>query len=128
MEERVRLDKWLWAARFFKTRTLAHDAVDGGRVHLNGERTKPSRTPRIGDELTITRGQLRHVVVIRELSDHRASAAIAGKLYAETEASVKERAQMLVFLRATALPDPRKEIRGRPSKKDRRQIDRLRRR
>jgi ribosome-associated heat shock protein Hsp15 len=128
VEERVRLDKWLWAARFFKTRTLAHDAVEGGRVHLNGERTKPSRALRVGDELTITRGQVRHVVVIRALSDHRGSAAIASKRYVETEASVKEREQMLVFLRATALPDPRKEIRGRPSKRDRRQIDRLRQR
>ena len=128
MEERVRLDKWLWAARFFKTRTLAHDAIEGGRVHLNGERTKPSRAPRIGDELTITRGQIRHVVVIQALSEHRGSAEIASRLYTETEASVKEREQMLAFLRATALPDPRKEIRGRPSKKDRRQIDRLRRR
>jgi len=65
----IRLDKWLWAARFYKTRTLAHEAIENGRVVLNGARTKPSRSPRIGDELTITRGQLRHVVIVRGLSD-----------------------------------------------------------
>jgi len=123
----IRLDKWLWAARFYKTRTLAHEAIENGRVVLNGARTKPSRSPRIGDELTITRGQLRHVVIVRGLSDHRGPATSAQILYEETAASVRERERMLTFLRATALPDSRApDARGRPSKRDRRRLDRLR--
>jgi len=123
----MRIDKWLWAARFFKTRSLAAAAIAGGKVHLNGERTKAGKLLRVGNTLAITRGQLTYTVVVHALSDRRGSASDARELYQETEESIRERERMTAFLKATALPDNRpRGARGRPSKRDRREIDRLR--
>ncbi|MBO6557646.1 MAG: RNA-binding protein [Pseudomonadales bacterium] len=119
----VRIDKWLWAARFFKTRAKAKEAIDGGKVHVNGQRTKPSKELVPGDTLQITQGYDEKVVVVNALSDQRRSATIAQKLYEETLASQEKRA-----LRAEQRKAAGSHImsEGRPSKKDRRQIHRFR--
>src|SRR5690606_33636571 len=91
--EQVRIDKWLWAARFFKTRSLATDAVDAGRVRLDGERIKPARNVKCGDLLQIDNGSTEWEVVVRALADKRGSAEIAQKLYTETESSMAKRQQ-----------------------------------
>jgi ribosome-associated heat shock protein Hsp15 len=85
MNSQVRLDKWLWAARFYKTRSVAREAVSGGKVHLNGHRVKPSRTLNIGDELRIQRGEEEFIITISELSTRRGPAATARRLYEESE-------------------------------------------
>ena len=87
----VRIDKWLWAARFFKTRSLATDAVDRGRVRLGGDAIKPSRTVKLDDKLTIDNGSNAWEVVVTGISDQRGSATIAAKLYEETAASIEKR-------------------------------------
>ena len=87
----VRLDKWLWAARFFKTRSLAKAAVDGGKVHLRGVRGKSSKKVTVGDELRITRGEAVQTVVVTGIAERRGNATLAGTLYAETDESVAER-------------------------------------
>src|SRR5437868_4570022 len=93
MSDAVRIDKWLWAARFFKTRSLATDAVDGGKVRLNGDRVKPARSVKIGDTLDIDNGSTEWEVLVRDLAEKRGSAAIAQALYAETEKSIAKRQQ-----------------------------------
>lgn len=121
MTESIRIDKWLWAARFFKTRSLATDAVDGGKVRLNGERIKPARGVKTGDTLEIDNGSTEWEVVVQGLADKRGSAAIAQTLYSETERSIAERekkAEQRKFFR-----EPGESIKGRPTKRDRRQID-----
>lgn len=121
MTESVRIDKWLWAARFFKTRSLATDAVDGGKVRLNGERIKPARGVKVGDTLEVDNGSTEWEVVVQGLADKRGSAAIAQTLYSETERSIVERekqAEQRKFFR-----EPGESIKGRPTKRDRRQID-----
>ena len=85
MDSSVRLDKWLWAARFFKTRSVARDAVSGGKVHLNGNRAKPGRTLSMGDELRIQRGKDEYTITVVELSGRRGPAAMAQTLYEESE-------------------------------------------
>ena len=85
--EKVRLDKWLWAARFYKTRALAKEAIEGGKVHCRGERCKPGKEPRIGDEFQIRQGFDERSVIVRELSVVRRGAALAQVLYEETESS-----------------------------------------
>ena len=87
----MRIDKWLWAARFFKTRSIAKNAIEGGKVHHNGERVKVSREVRVGMELTIQQGIDKKTVVIKELSDVRGPAPVAQKLYEETEVSITRR-------------------------------------
>ena len=119
----VRIDKWLWAARFFKTRAKAKEAIDGGKVHLNGARTKPSRDVAVGDTLEITQGYDDKVVTVKALSDTRRSAPIAQTLYEETEESIARR-ELRAEQRRAAGSQVRSE--GRPSKKDRRQIHRFR--
>jgi ribosome-associated heat shock protein Hsp15 len=91
--DKVRLDKWLWAARFFKTRGLATEAINGGHVHLNGGRVKPSRGVKVGDELRIQKGTVEFIVHIQALSDRRGPASVAQALYQETEASQRKREQ-----------------------------------
>jgi ribosome-associated heat shock protein Hsp15 len=119
--EKVRLDKWLWAARFFKTRSLAVEAVSGGKVHLNGERTKPSHGVCIGDNLTIRRGQFQYEITIDGLSKQRRSALEASLLYRESEASKIKRQTLAMQLREER-EHHGPAVRGRPSKRDRRQI------
>lgn len=118
----VRIDKWLWAARFFKTRSLATDAVDGGKVRLNGERVKPARGVRIGDLLDIDNGATEWEVAVKGLSDTRGSAAIAQALYAETEASLAKRQREAE--QRKYFNEPANTIKGRPTKRDRRLLDR----
>jgi ribosome-associated heat shock protein Hsp15 len=120
---RVRLDKWLWAARFYKTRGLASDAIAGGKVQVNGERAKRARPVQLHDEIRIRQGPYEHHVVVRALSARRGSAAVAAQLYEETPASRAAREAMAVQLKslhAAFVPD-----KGRPTKKDRRELGRL---
>jgi ribosome-associated heat shock protein Hsp15 len=123
-EGRVRIDKWLWAARFFRTRSLATEAVQGGRVQVEGIRVKPSRDVRVGETVAVTVGQTTTTVVVRALADKRGSAPQAALLYEETEASRLNRERRRE-LRRTA-PPPGADLAGRPSKRDRRRIDALR--
>ena len=119
----VRLDKWLWAARFFKTRAKAKDAIDGGKVHLNGQRSKPSKEVAVDDSLTITQGYDEKVVIVRSLSERRGSAVIAQTLYEETQESQQKRA-LVAEQRKAAGSHIMSE--GRPSKKNRRLIHQFR--
>lgn len=122
--ERLRLDKWLWAARFFKTRTLASDALDAGRVQLNEARAKPSREVRIGDKLDIQTGEVRYSVIVRALSGRRGPAEEARKLFEETAESIASREAAREQRRIQ--PEPSLSLHGRPTKTQRREIDRLR--
>ena len=120
---RLRIDKWLWAARFFKTRSLATDAVEGGKVQWNGQRVKPSRDVKPGDELDIVAGESRWTVVVRGISDLRRPAPEARQLYEETPASEAARIKAQEHRKITA--DPAADLHGRPTKRDRRRLDRL---
>jgi ribosome-associated heat shock protein Hsp15 len=117
----VRLDKWLWAARFFKTRSQATEAVDGGKVEVNGSRVKPAKDVRIGDELRIRLGPYEHLVVVRALGDKRGSATIAQTLYEETPESVAAREKLRESHRLAPAMFVYEE-KGRPTKKDRRDL------
>jgi ribosome-associated heat shock protein Hsp15 len=121
----LRLDKWLWAARFFKTRGLAQEAIDTGRVLVAGERVKTARMLRVGELLTIKIGELEQQVLVRGLSSLRGPAPVARDLYLETEDSVKRR-QERASLRRLATEPAWSIEEGRPTKRDRRQLDRLR--
>jgi ribosome-associated heat shock protein Hsp15 len=123
--EAVRIDKWLWAARFFKTRSAASEAVLGGRVHVDGARVKPARDVRAGDRVEITRDGLRWVVVVRALADRRGPASVAATLYEETPESRAAREQA-VLERRLARP-PGADLGIRPTKLDRRRLEALRR-
>ncbi|MCE2461354.1 MAG: RNA-binding protein [Pseudomonadales bacterium] len=117
---RVRLDKWLWAARFYKTRSLAKTAVEGGKVHLNGARTKPAKEVTPGDRLTVTRGEVEQIVMVVNVSERRGSATIAATLYEETPESIdtRERIRAERRMRAAGLTVPK----SRPNKKQRRAL------
>jgi ribosome-associated heat shock protein Hsp15 len=120
----MRLDKWLWAARFYKTRSLATDAVDGGKVKLNGGAVKPAREVKVGDRLALRVGEEDWEVVVQGLNEQRRPAPEARLLYQETDDSTRRRAQAaeLRKLAPTAAP----EQKGRPTKRDRRQLIRFR--
>lgn len=120
----MRLDKWLWAARFFKTRSVATDAVDGGKVKLNGVAPKPAREVKPGDRLEIRAGEQTWEVTIEGLNEQRRPAPEARLLYAETPESVQRRAEAVELrkLAPVALP----EHKGRPTKRDRRQLVKFR--
>jgi ribosome-associated heat shock protein Hsp15 len=120
----VRLDKWLWAARFYKTRSLATAAVSAGEVRVARDRVKPARDVKPGDELQIRRGDDVMDVVVRELSSVRGPAPVAQRLYEETEVSRQRRAQAAE--RRTLAREPALEIKGRPTKRDARAMRRLR--
>ena len=120
MSDTVRIDKWLWAARFFKTRSLAAAAVENGKVRAGGERVKPARLLRSGDELQIDNGSEAWEVRVLGLSDQRGSAPIARTLYGETAQSIARRAQEAE--QRKLFPEPGAAIKGRPSKRDRRQL------
>ena len=120
----VRLDKWLWAARFFKTRSQATQAVDGGKVEVNGARVKPAKEIRVGDELSIRLGPYEHIVVVRGLGDKRGSATIAHTLYEETAESVATREKLRESHRLAPAMFVYEE-KGRPTKKDRRELSKL---
>ena len=122
--DRVRIDKWLWAARFFKTRSLAADTVDAGHIRLNGERPKPAKDVKAGDTLHIHAASGDYVVDVIALSDKRGGAAVAQALYAETDES--RAARTLAADRRRTFVDPSEQIVSRPTKKDRRNLDRFR--
>ena len=115
--DRIRIDKWLWAARFFKTRSLAQDAVDLGRVRLEGQRLKPSREVKCGDQLQIERGDERFDIVIRAISAVRGPASVAQTLYEETSESLARR-EHAAHMRKLAVEPAHSIARGRPTKRD----------
>lgn len=122
-KEKVRLDKWLWAARFFKTRALATEAINGGHVHLNGQRIKPARALNVGDTLSIRKGEVEFVIEVQALSSRRGPAREAVLLYEESEGSIRAREAYAEQrrLHAASGPAPQK----RPDKRDRRRIIRF---
>jgi ribosome-associated heat shock protein Hsp15 len=121
---RQRVDKWLWAARFYKTRSLAAQAVEAGRARVDGERVKPSRELRPGDEVLVRVGELEWKVEVRALAARRGPASEAALLYAEGEESRQRRETMLAMRRSGPQPVMHE---GRPTKRDRRQMDRFKR-
>ncbi|NER60258.1 RNA-binding protein [Pseudomonas sp. MAFF212428] len=121
-DDKVRLDKWLWAARFYKTRALAKAAIESGKVHCRGERCKPGKEPRLGDEFVLRTGFDERTVVVKALSVVRRGAPEAQALYEETAQSVARREQAAALRKAGALGV---STDGRPSKKQRRQLHQL---
>ena len=119
----MRIDKWLWAARFFKTRALAQRAIAAGQVKLGDERIKPAHEVRVGDSLSVRKEDLEWKVVVRGLSERRGPAVEASKLYEETETGRAERQRRADLRRFGA--EPASTIKGRPTKRDRRRLDRL---
>jgi ribosome-associated heat shock protein Hsp15 len=117
----VRIDKGLWAARFFKTRSMATDAIDRGRVRMDGEPIKPSRNVKINDKLIIDNGSDRWEVIVAAISDKRGPAPVARELYFETEESISKRENDKTARRL--FPEPSLEIKGRPTKRDRRAME-----
>lgn len=119
----VRIDKWLWAGRFFKTRSLASDAVSGGKVKLNGAAAKPAREVKPGDRLEIHNGDTRWEVIVQALSEKRGPAPEARLLYEETAASIAAREAEQQRRKFTV--EPAADLHGRPTKRDRRQLQRF---
>jgi ribosome-associated heat shock protein Hsp15 len=117
----VRLDKWLWAARFYKTRALALEAVNGGKISLNGERAKPAKILKLGDELLIRQPPYERHIIVLGVSHQRGPATVAQALYEETPESMTKRLALTEQIRAQ--PEP--QFKGRPTKKARRQIHRF---
>lgn len=123
--DRVRIDKWLWAARFFKTRSLATEAVDGGKIEVNGETAKPSKAVKVGDQVRVRLGAFEHRLLVRGLGERRGTAAQAQALYEETPESKAAR-ERLAEQHRLAPGAFMWEEKGRPTKKDRRDLNRLR--
>ena len=122
--ERVRLDKFLWAARFYKTRSISTEAIDGGKVRVNGDRVKPAKEVKAGDMIELRAGDSEYTVLVKALADKRGSADIARALYEETSESQAARAAATEKRRRFS--DPAEQIYARPTKKDRRNLDRFR--
>ncbi|AIR84631.1 ribosome-associated heat shock protein Hsp15 [Pantoea sp. BL1] len=118
--EGVRLDKWLWAARFYKTRALAREMIDGGKVHYNGQRSKPSKIVELQAELTLRQGNDERTVVITAIGDQRRPATEAQAMYAETAASIEKREKTALARKMNALTMPHPD--RRPDKKERRDL------
>ncbi|MGG6178873.1 ribosome-associated heat shock protein Hsp15 [Pantoea allii] len=118
--EGVRLDKWLWAARFYKTRSIAREMIEGGKVHYNGQRSKPSKLVERDAELTLRQGNEERTVVIADISEQRRSASEAQLLYRETEASIEKREKVALARKMNALTMPHPD--RRPDKKERRDL------
>jgi len=123
--DRVRLDKWLWAARFYKTRGLAAEAIDGGKVDVNQARVKRAKMVQVGDEVRIRQTPFEHVVIVRGVSEQRGPASVAATLYEETADSKARRDALKTQIRSMPADDWES---GRPTKRDRREIERFRRR
>lgn len=124
MTERVRIDKWLWAARFFKTRSLAADAVEAGRITWNEQRVKPARDVQAGDRLRIDNGRTVWTVEVLGVATQRGPASVAQTLYRETDESRNRRAELAA--RRRLYVEPTADLHGRPTKRDRRDLDRFR--
>jgi len=120
----VRLDKWLWAARFFKSRKLATEAISGGKVHLNKARVKPSRSIKIGDQLDISRDNYKYQIEVIGLNDKRRPAKEAQQLYQESEESIRNREQLREIRKLSSASVHQSD--SRPNKKERRQINKWR--
>lgn len=120
--DRIRIDKWLWAARFYKTRSLAAEAVEGGKVRVNGATVKPAKEVKPGDRLALRIGEIEWDVRVEALSDKRGSAAVAQGLYEESEDSRRRRAERAEARRIAR--EPAADIKGRPTKRDRRTLER----
>jgi ribosome-associated heat shock protein Hsp15 len=118
---RIRFDKWLWAARFYKTRSLCVQAIEAGQARVNGERAKPARAMRVGEAVSVRKSGIVCEVLVTALSDRRGGAADAAKLYRETETSAVAREQMLQERRAAEASQPR--FPGRPTKRQRRKLE-----
>ena len=123
--DRVRLDKWLWAARFFKTRSLAADAIGGGKITVNGDHVKQAKLIQPGDEISVRLGPYEHVIEVLALSERRGPASVAATLYEERPTSLAIRTKLAEQLRMAPAAFVFEE-KGRPTKKDRRDIERLR--
>jgi ribosome-associated heat shock protein Hsp15 len=119
--DRVRLDKWLWAARFFKTRSLSADEIGKGRVQVNDQAAKASREVRVGDTIELRQGHVVRTVVVKAADDHRGPASVAQLMYEETQASIERRTQQALERRMNSEPSLSIE-QGRPTKRDRRQL------
>lgn len=118
--EKIRLDKWLWAARFYKTRSVARDMINGGKVHYNGQRAKASKIVELGALLTIRQGDVSKQVTIEQLSDQRRGAPIAATLYQETDESIKKRDEYAVLRKLSLQNAPHPD--KKPNKKQRREL------
>ncbi|MDZ7276989.1 ribosome-associated heat shock protein Hsp15 [Pantoea eucrina] len=118
--EDVRLDKWLWAARFYKTRALAREMIEGGKVHYNGQRSKPGKVVELQAELTLRQGNDERTVIVTAISDQRRPASEAQQMYAETEASMEKREKTALARKMNALSMPHPD--RRPDKKERRDL------
>ncbi|AEF47801.1 RNA-binding S4 domain protein [Serratia sp. AS12] len=119
-DDAVRLDKWLWAARFYKTRALARDMIDGGKVHYNGQRGKPSKIVEINAEIRLRQGNEERTVIVLALTGQRRGADEAQQMYQETEASIANREKMAIARKMNALTMPHPD--RRPDKKERRDL------
>jgi len=120
----VRLDRWLWAARFYKTRAAASEAIDGGKVDVNDARAKRAKPVHVGDRVRVRRGPFEFLLTVRGLSEHRGAAAVAAMLYDEDPTGKVLRERLAHQLRVA--PPPVYEGKGRPTKRDRREMERLR--
>ena len=121
----VRIDKWLWAARFFKTRSLAQSAIDSGKVLVAGDRVKLARAMHVGDKLMIRVGEISREIIVKEVSDHRGPAPVAQKLYDETAESIRARVEAVA--RKALYSEPSYGLEGgRPTKRRRRDLERVR--
>jgi ribosome-associated heat shock protein Hsp15 len=125
MMDDTRIDKWLWAARFFKTRSLATAAVSGGKVEVNGDTAKPSKVVKVGDQIRLRMGPIEYRLVVTGIGERRGSAAVAQTLYEELPESLAQRQRIAAERRFSSAPSY--EEKGRPSKKDRRDLERWRR-
>ena len=123
--DQIRIDKWLWAARLFKTRSAATEAVLGGRAHLNGERVKPSKAVRVGDTIVVTIGRFRRTLAVTRLAERRGTATAAATMYEETPESLAAREQSRQEYRLARPLGA--DLGARPTKQARRQLDALRR-
>lgn len=118
--EEVRLDKWLWAARFYKTRAIAREMIEGGKVHYNGQRSKPGKVVELNAELTLRQGNDERTVIVADISAQRRPASEAQQLYRETDASIEKREKMAQARKMNALTMPHPD--RRPDKKERRDL------
>ena len=123
MDDEIRLDKWLWAARFFKTRSLAADAINGGKVEIDDARAKPSRVVRLGDRLKIRRGPMESTIVVKQIARLRGPASQAQLLYEESDESIRKRAAVAAQMKLERPPEF--DAPGRPSKKHRRDMEKF---
>lgn len=119
-DDAIRLDKWLWAARFYKTRALAREMIDGGKVHYNGQRGKPSKIVELNAELKLRQGNEERTVIVLALTSQRRGASEAQQMYQETEASIANREKMALARKMNALTMPHPD--RRPDKKERRDL------